>query len=113
MPFNMHSTVEARAWLTANPHESAFATNRFETTARALAFVDALYRAGAIEVLVEEPTVDSSGCPYADTLLVRLPESGHARWTLEEFCRREGPDNVPPGDFVMRVGEHEIMLWWD
>jgi hypothetical protein len=104
---------EARAWLTNNPNPSAFATNRFQTTERALAFVDALYAAGATAVLIEDSTVDSTGNPYADTLLVRFSETGETRWLLERFCAREGPGDVPPGDFVMRAGPHEIMLWWD
>ena len=32
---------------------------------------------------------------------------------LVAFCEREGPGDVPPGDFVMDIFEHEIMLWWD
>jgi hypothetical protein len=107
------SPVEAREWLTGNPNDSAFATNRFQTTERALAFVEALYAKGATEVLVDDPGVDASGEPYADTLLVRFPLTGIARWRVQEFCEEEGPGDVPPGDFVMHVGQYEIMLWWD
>jgi hypothetical protein len=113
MLITTHPPVEAREWLTGNPNESALATNRFHTTERALAFVEALYAEGATEVLVDDPGVDGSGEPYADTLLVRFRLTGETRWRLEVFCAREGPGDVPPGDFVMDVGQEEIMLWWD
>jgi hypothetical protein len=112
MSITANPPVEARMWLTNSPTDSAFATNRFGTTAGALEFVEALYRAGAAEVLVDTPGVDSGGEPYADTLLVRLTDVGDTRWEVQWFCEREGPD-VPAGDFVMRIGRDEIMLWWD
>jgi hypothetical protein len=43
---------EARAWLLSNYNPSALATNRFQTTTRAFAFVCELYAAGA-EVLID------------------------------------------------------------
>jgi hypothetical protein len=42
MQITTHPPVEAREWLSNNPNESALATNRFYTTERALAFVEAL-----------------------------------------------------------------------
>src|SRR5436189_3492168 len=93
--------VEARSWLRHNSNCSAFATNRFGNTARALAFVESLYRTGATEVLVSDPRVDSTGAPYADTLIVRCPEQ--TRYDVERFCEDEGPGDVPPGDFTIRA----------
>ena len=113
MSFTANPPVEARLWLTTNPSDSALATNRFGPTACALEFVEALYRAGAAEVLVDNPGVDGNGEPYADTLLVRLSDVGDTPWEVQWFCEREGPGGVPPGDFVMRIGRDEIMLWWD
>lgn len=113
MDIFLHPAVEARSWLRDHPGESVFAANRFGATKNAAAFVEALYARGAIEVLVEEPDVDAAGEPYADTLLVRFAPDGDARWVLERFCEEEGPGDVPPGDFVMRVGAGEIHLWWD
>ena len=113
MQITTHPPVEAREWLTGNPNDSAFATNRFQATERALAFVEALYAKGATEVLVDQTGVDASGEPYADTLLVRFPLTDVTRWRVQEFCEKEGPGHVPPGDFVMHVGQYEIMLWWD
>lgn len=105
--------VEARVWLRGNRNPSALATNRFCTTEQALAFVEMLYAAGATEVLVDHPGVDADREPYADTLLVRFPPQGNVRWALERLCEEEGPGDVPPGDFTMDVGQHELRLWWD
>jgi hypothetical protein len=110
MEFLHHRSVEARAWLRDNPGVSVFATNRFGETERARAFVDALYAAGATEVLVDNPGVDSDGDPYADTLLVRF--DGNCRAVLR-FCEERGPGSVPEGDFTMHVKGSEIRLWWD
>jgi hypothetical protein len=44
-------SLEARAWLSSNANRSAFATNKCGDTAGALAFVEALYAAGATEVV--------------------------------------------------------------
>ena len=107
-----HPPVEARSWLRDNPSSSAFATNRFHTTQRALAFVEMLYAAGATEVLVDNTGVDADGEPYADTLLVRFPARGGTRAVLERLCAREGPRDVPPGDFTMDVDSDDIRLWW-
>jgi hypothetical protein len=107
-----HSSVEARTWLRGNPNPYGFAGNRFESTEVALAFVEALYAAGAILVLVDHPDVTAEGLPYADTLLVRFADWS-AGCDLVEFCEQEGPGDVPEGDFTIHAYEHEIRLWWD
>jgi hypothetical protein len=105
--------VEARSWLRTNPNRSALATNRFGNTERALAFVDALYARGATEVLVDDPGVDSTGEPYADTLIVKFEEWGNAQHRIEQFCEAEGPGDLPPGDFTMDWTNGGLRLWWD
>lgn len=105
--------LEARAWLRGNPNPSALATNRFQTTENALAFVEKLYATGATRVLIEEPKDDAAGDPYADTLIVCLPCESAARWALEQLCEEQGPADVPPGDFTMHVAGDQIRLWWD
>ena len=112
MAFTQHPPIEARGWLRSNIAASAFACNRFHTTANALRFVDALYAEGASEVLIDDPGVDSDGQPYADTMLVRFsdPATGY---DLERFCEREGPDPEIPDDFTLDHYEKELRLWWD
>jgi hypothetical protein len=105
--------VDARGWLRGNPNSSAFATNRFQTTENALAFVEKLYEAGAAAVLIDDSCVDADGNRYADTLLVCLPLQGDTRWELERLCEEQGPGDVAPGDFTMHVAGDQIRLWWD
>jgi hypothetical protein len=114
----MHSTSppEARAWLKRNKNPHAFAGNRFCRTDDALAFVESLYAAGAVEVLVDHIHPDrneSEGGPYADTFIVRVPDDWTARLNVERFSEEEGPGRTPPGDFRMDVRSRDIELWWD
>ena len=116
MQLDFPKPVEARAWLAANRNPSAFATNRFYTTERAIAFINAVYDAGAIEVLVDNIRQDGSdrdGGPYADTFIFKLPDDDERRWKVGEFCEEEGPGDVPEGDFRLDVRKDHIELWWD
>jgi hypothetical protein len=106
-----HPAVEARSWLRHNPNPSAFAANRFGNTRTALEFVVSLYELGAMEILVDDPGVDSVGAPYADTLIVRCDEE--SRFEVERFCEEQGPRDVPPGDFTIRWRDNDLILWWD
>ena len=105
--------VEARSWLRNNPNSSALATNRFHNTESALAFVDALYACGATEVLVDDPGVDSTGEPYADTLIVKCEEWSSAEHRIEQFCEEQGLGDLPPGDFTIDRTSDSLRLWWD
>jgi hypothetical protein len=107
-------TIEARTWLRNNSDTSAFATNRFQTTENALAFVEKLYALGTVEVLLDDPMIAADGRPYADTLWVRIPDEWEIRHALTEFCEEEGLGDLPPGDFTMHfIGEDQLRLWWD
>lgn len=112
MPTRIHDP-EARAWLTSNYNPSALATNKFQTTARALAFVYELYAAGAKEVLIDnifdEVRPEDDG-PYADSLIVRLPENPRQGWELRKLCERE-VDCDTGGTCHERADS--LYLWWD
>ena len=97
MEFLLLPPEEARSWLRGEPGDRGFATNRFWTTARALAFIDALYAAGATEVLVDNIRVDSEGIPYADTLLIRFSERGRRAVAVGALLRRRGPGRCSAG----------------
>ncbi|MBI2595462.1 hypothetical protein HYW46_01860 [Candidatus Daviesbacteria bacterium] len=91
--------TEARKWLRAN--NSNFATNRFNETvheinmeANPLIFVQNLYAAGAVEVLVDkindEPErIMDEGYPYAESLVVKLPPDPDKRKKLFDIFREE------------------------
>lgn len=104
---------EARAWLSSNANTSALATNKFGTTARALAFVDELYAAGATEVLIDNISEEHralEGGPYADTLIIRAEHHSLARHRLLRMC-----EHAIEGEADGRVDEYhdEICVWWD
>ncbi len=82
---------EAREWLKANPSPHAFASNRFQTTADALRFVERLYELGATEVIVDNIMFlqRDNWLPYADTFIV-FPPDGVARQRLFEFVEKDG-----------------------
>lgn len=104
---------EARAWLASNYNPSALATNKFQTTARALAFVYDLYAAGAKEVLIDNIMADirpGDGGPYADSLIVRLPDDSRQRWKLIERCLAEAEGEA---DGTCDQRGDSLYLWWD
>ena len=112
-----HYTVaEAAAWLRANWSDNAFATNRFQTTQCALEFVDQLYAAGASHVAVDnEMLLPNRGwTPYADTLLVTLPDNPAKRSALFELIEHVGrPDGDGDDDPLIDSGQKGVRLWWD
>ncbi len=109
-------TPGAREWLKANTNPNGFASNRFDSLAKAVKFVESLYAAGATTVLVDgicdEPErLKDEGGPYADTLLVSLPEDQTARSAIFKIhkreSKREGFDPTPD------AGQTELTFWWD
>ncbi|HEX6976421.1 MAG TPA: hypothetical protein VF147_18570 [Vicinamibacterales bacterium] len=117
LPGPSDTVAEAAAWLRANWGEHAFATNRFETTAHAIQFVDQLYAAGATLVCVDNVMMlpNHGFTPYADTLLVRLPEDPAKRSALFKLIEHIGkPDEDGGKDYpVTDWGQTELRLWWD
>jgi hypothetical protein len=107
---------EARSWLAENKNPSALASNRFGTTQKAAAFVDALYDAGAPRVkvsgILSEPSrIQREGGPYADTLVVTLPGNPVGRIRLFWIAGREAVRQMSLP--VVDVGQSSITLWWD
>jgi len=107
---------EARSWLRANPNPHLFASNRFESKAASVAFVDSLYHLGAdtvyvLNVFQEPDRIQEEGGPYADALLLRLPSERTVRDRLFAMqareARAEGFDPDPDR------GQRYLYFWWD
>ena len=116
LPGPHYTVAEAAAWLRANWSEHGFATNRFGTTAKALEFVDKLYASGATEVCIDNVMMlpNHSWTPYADTLLVRLPDDPATRSALFDLMEHVGkPDEDGDDDSLIDSGQKEVRLWWD
>jgi len=108
--------VPALAWLQANTNQSALATNRFGPTKEARKFVEHLFRLGAVQVYVGDPMdeatrINDEGGPYADTLIVELPDNAEVRAKLFQVfadeAKREAFDPEPD------TGQRQVLLWWD
>jgi hypothetical protein len=110
--------AEASTWLGANWSPSAFASNRFGTTQAAIAFVEQLYAAGAEAVAIDNVMMlpDHDWTPYADTLIVKLPEEASRRRDLFDLMEHVGkPDEDGPdfADLLIDSGQDRVRLWWD
>ena len=111
----MHK-LDAVPWLATNKNAYPLASNRFESAAAAKAFVDELFRLGATRVYVAEPMeeesrIKSEGGPYADTLIVELPDDPGKRRTLFRLFAAEAKREAfePERD----SGQKQVLLWWD
>lgn len=115
LPCAHNGKPDAAAWLRANWSASAFATNRFGTTSQARAFVEQLHAAGATGVWIDNIMMlpKNDWTPYADALLVELPQEPARRHGLFELIEHVGrPD--PDGDEILTDrGQTEVRLWWD
>ncbi len=112
---------EAREWLKGNGNEAALASNRIESTAAGLGFVEKLYAAGAKRVFVpqdaiiaDEEEIIELGGPSSDTLVVEFADGTvppllehlyRQEATIEGFDRKEDPLPIIDGRF--------LLLWWD
>lgn len=108
---------EAAEWLRANWGSSAFASNRFGATAHALKFVEQLYAAGATMVAIDNIMIlpNHDWTPYADTLIVMLPDDRACRRELFELIEHDGrPDEWDKSDEPLSdFGQNSVRLWWD
>jgi len=76
---------EGREWLKANG-KHACSLGRFRNSRAALKFVEALYQAGAIKVIVPDIYQNQRGDEFAEYLLVRLPKVGNQRSAIRKTC---------------------------
>jgi len=120
MPINPVNAVEAKEWLAANQSESGFATNRFGPTAAARDFVDQLYGAGAIRVMIpndsiraDRKEIEEMRGPYADALFFELPESDSEELfrLYEAEAEYEGYEGMRASESI--IDERFLYLWWD
>lgn len=79
--------VEAREWLHRDATDkTGRSLGRFKREADASRFVEALYQAGATEVIVPDIYADKRGNLFADGLLVKLPKPPERRRAVRTAC---------------------------
>lgn len=78
---------EARKWLTKNAGDkTSRSLGRFKHERDAAKFVETLYQAGAVEVIVPDIYRNKARDQFADCLLVQLPRSAAKRKPIRKVC---------------------------
>lgn len=115
LPCAHNGKPDATAWRRANWSASAFATNRFGTTSQARAFVEQLHAAGATGVWIDNITMlpNHDWTPYADALLVELPQEPARRHDLFDIIEHVGRPDQHGDEILTDRGQTEVRLWWD
>lgn len=110
---------EALEWLKNNKNISVFASNRFGETENAIEFVKRLYEAGAVKVRVigvwdDTERIKEEGGPYAETLIVQLPEDEDKRSKIFDIYSNEIQEYSLNEGEEFDGGDKEILVfWWD
>jgi hypothetical protein len=102
--------AEARAWLKAEQRPQSRSLAKFATTKAALRFVEQLYSAGAVAVIIAAIYAGQRKKLFADWLLIQLPAAKSKRNVLRKicqaFCRKRGGAFLPESD----LGETHLWL---
>jgi hypothetical protein len=77
---------EARGWLQAGGKTKRL-PGHFKRGSEALTFVEQLYQAGAVKVIVPDIYESKKGDQFADNLLVKLPKAAAARKAIRQVCQ--------------------------
>lgn len=107
-------TFEALEWLKSNNNPSAFATNRFGETINAINFVEKLYELGAgkvsvVSIIDEKERNEEEGGPYAESLLVELPEDDVKRNDIIKFYEKEMEEQgILEGEGILEWNESKL-----
>ena len=79
------SRAEVRKWLESGG-KAVRSLGRFKRESDALKFVQALYKAGATEVIAPDIYASKTGDQFADCLLVKLPRIAAKRKAIRKVC---------------------------
>jgi len=103
--------IEAAAWLQKETGDrTARSLGRFKRERDALKFVQELYRAGAVEVIVPDSYHNKAGDQFADCLLARLPKNEAKQKAVRRVCaqlRRRDVGAMQPAE---DIGETYLYL---
>jgi hypothetical protein len=102
---------EARKWLTKKAGDKTLRSlGRFKREIDAAKFVEALYQAGAVEVIVPDIYRNKARDRFSDCLLVQLPRSAAKRKAIRKVCvqlRKRKLGAVQPDE---DIGESHLFL---
>ena len=98
-----------RKWLESGG-KAVRSLGRFKHKADALKFVEALYKAGATEVIVPDIYAGKAGDQFADCLLVKLPDVAAKRKSIRKVCARLSKRKLGAFQPDKDIGETHLYL---
>ena len=101
--------AEAKRWL-ENGGKAVRSLGRFKRVTNAMKFVDALYDAGATEVIAPDIYAGKSGEQFADCLLVRLPKIAAQRKAIRQACAQLSKRKLGAFQPDKDIGESHLYL---
>lgn len=103
--------IEAAAWLQKETGDkTARSLGRFKRERDALKFVQELYRAGAVEVIVPDIYDNKTSDQFADCLLVRLPKLATKRKAIRKACAQLRKSRLGAFEPQKEIGESHLYL---
>jgi hypothetical protein len=108
---NKPHRAEARKWLAKNSgRQTARSLGRFKRESDAAKFVEALYRAGAVEVITPDIYRNEAGDQFADCLLVKLSKSTAKRKAVRVVCAQLRTRRLGAMEPEKEMGETHLYL---
>ena len=101
--------AEARKWLESGG-KAVRSLGRFKRESDALKFVEAVYKAGATEVIAPDIYAGKSGDQFADCLLVKLPGIAAKRKAIRKVCAQLSKRKLGAFQPDKDIGESHLYL---
>lgn len=102
---------EARQWFRRDIKAHVrHSLGRFKSEDAAMRFVEALYKAGAEEVIVADIYAAKTGDQFSDNLLVRLPQKAVYRATVRKVCKKLCREKLGAIEPEKEIGETFLFL---
>jgi hypothetical protein len=102
---------EARKWLAKKTgDQTARSLGRFKRENDAAKFVEALYRAGAVEVIAADHYRNKARDQFADCLLVQLPKNAARRKAVRQVCGQVRTRRLGAVQPDKDIGESHLFL---
>lgn len=107
--FAHKNRAEARKWLKSGG-KAVRSLGRFKRVGDALKFVEALYNAGATEVIAPDIYAGKAGDQFADCLLVKLPGIAAKRKAIRKVCAQLSKRKLGAFQPDKDIGESHLYL---
>ena len=102
--------AEVRKWLESGG-KAVRSLGRFKRASDALKFVEALYKAGATEVIAPDIYAGKAGDQFADCLLVKLPGIAAKRKAIRKVCAQLSKRKLGAFQPDKDIGESHLYLF--